>query len=286
MKGSKKDKKRSSKRARDEPDEAANAEVSSVPRSDASTLLLDTTVRNGDRYVKVSAVASKPQEVARYGVPLTLEVTRHWNVKTLRDSLGAAFTAAGVPMRQSLCDAWLNSTVLDTTRALEAGARLADFDLERDEENAPKAQDAVVPALLTGLERLRATLVAAELGHAADAIVAAFEPELRQRVKLMAIAIRKHTKPQEQPAAMWADHRVTVGRVTVPLREAYRDKLRQLYAMFAQRDAEGFDEALAALVLRYDGFGGGLSQVRRAHRRLPHPTHSQKQTVLASSAGL
>lgn len=211
-------------------------------------------------------MASKPQEVARYSIPLSLERSRHWNVKTMRDGLVRAFQAAGVEMRQSVFDAWLFATLLDTTQALLGATKLADFnmEMERDSEGAPRAQDVVVPKLECGLQHLDAALAA--LGTlTADqmaAIRTAFEPELRQRVKHMSSAILKapHVKEEEPIELVYADNRLTIGRIAVSLREPYRAKLLTLYRLFGHRTGEGFDNALAVLLMRYDGLGGGSFQ--------------------------
>lgn len=251
----------------DEGDEVVDGHVDAGGEDDPRWRLLDLRVRHGDRFVKVSQVAERPQEVARYGVKLPLELSRHWNVKTLRDALHKALEHAGLPVKHSLFDWWLFSTAQDTLSALLAVGKLADFDMDQDdEEERAKAQDRVVPNLESGLKHLRAAfdsdLLRPVTEAQREAIEKEFEPELRQRIKLMATAIRKASHPSapsEAEVALEAGE-VVVGRVHMQIRDDYRAKLLTLYKLFGNAKGEGFETALAALLLRYDPFGGGSYQ--------------------------
>lgn len=256
------------KREKKKREEREEEEVEEKEEESGKWKVLDLTVRHGDRFVKVSQVANKPQEVARYGVKLPLELSRHWNVKTLRDALYKALEHAGLPVKHSLFDWWVFCTQSDTASALQASVKLADFDVvgEEDEEEKSKAQDRVVPNLESGLRHLRdafdSELLRPVSQEQRDAIEKEFEPELRQRIKLMATAMRKSSHPSAPSEAevTLADGEVVVGRVHMQIRPEYRKKLLKLYTLYGNPKGDGFDVALAALLLRYDPFGGGSYQ--------------------------
>ena len=92
-------KKRKKEKKSSEASRAAEATRKTESRAMERTLqssAVDFTVKHGDRYVKMSQVAERPQELAKFVVPLGEEVTRHWNILHLRTAFDAAVKEAGV----------------------------------------------------------------------------------------------------------------------------------------------------------------------------------------------
>lgn len=247
----KREKKGKNKKSKKEEEEAEEDRQSALVGGG----LFDLSVRHGDRYVRVSQVADRPQEIARFVVPLGDEVTRHWNINHLRKTLEQALVAQGVQVQLGLLfERWLMGSWRDVSFHGAQAATLADFDMTEDKK---LKQDPVLPMLDLGLAELANLLQMHQVGEEARGlIVEAFRPELKAAVKQMHVCMMRDASSRVQVEVAMHPDRITVGKVSVPISKQHRDKLELLYKRFGSRDGDGFETALAALLLRYDALRG------------------------------
>ena len=243
------------KRERKQKEQQEGAKLQAEPQ-DAD---YDFNVKHGDRYTKMSYVADRPQELAKFVVPLGEEVTRHWTVNSLRKMLNKALKESNITFPFGLVyETWLMTCNLDPSFRTTV-AKLADFDM--DEEKSMK-QDMVIPKLDLGLKELEKFIVEMQTVSEEDRLKALeiFTPELKTAVKAMHVAMMKDASKRIPVEVVRSPTGLMVGRVALQLHPKYHKKLELLYRRFGSQDGEGFEPALAVLLLRYDALKGGAFQ--------------------------
>lgn len=233
------------------------------------TALYDWTVRHGDRFVAFSDVRDRPQAIAKLSVPVNEEISRHWHVHHLRRVLDE--TIANKKAILGLFERWLWHCSLDPSRErAAASAKLASFDFG-DEEITMPIDDPVIPNVDLGLTQLTKELRSNEtIGDPqSDGAIKLDEQQIADRFReeliesnsqMSALRSKGSANTMEFPLEIH-DTEVLANKVKLALQPAYKQKLLGLYKMFGDSEGEGFDKAVAAMLLRYDAIWGPLFQV-------------------------
>lgn len=212
------------------------------------------------RYVSVSHVSDRPQEIACLVAPLAEEITRHWHVTNLRKVLDQLLESSKVKVRNNIYERWLFTCMLDPS-IQNPMTKQTNFDLE-DEPSIKALQDYLLPSSSLGEVTLQKLLLEENLDEGVvKTVVGSFKKHLEEALSEISRSAARAKKKKIVFEVKVEEDRVSAGAVKMLLRDRFLEKLKGLYKEYGSSKMERFENVLAVMMLRYEALSGGTFQV-------------------------